>query len=1103
MALLWAGQGHCISRLTVPGTIPTANEGGGNLGKCKAERHVPKAATRRAVNMPVESFIKGGCLIANGQGYQLQGEPFTFRGFFNVASTVTSRLGGVLLTHGQMLMTETLFLTTMLDYPSIVQSNTCPMPNPSLDHVRDQNLSALIVVHVVVGKDTDTVNLNFLVVRQIRHGCVKDDLLESVLRILDVHESPITIEDFASVLRAILFYTKGWAASFTPQAHSTLLGDRRYKRKTHDEYIEHDIQYHRVFLRAVKCMELVVKMPVSRDEVSSFVKVLPSIIAHGNFKKALNDFFLATKGPTTGDGLYRRRIISLCTVVLNLLDQADPLPYMQGVDPCLTEPTSTPTSRSAASDGTKLSPTSISSQISRLVSSAAKADSTSTRKRITLRVQKADIIKWELVSYRPYHGWTYNDNMMPSSLKVPIIRGYVSELYAWTKADSYSRIFKRNNTLCANALEALSSLDGLNTDPLFLWVARWVRTVPLDYDHAVLPVDLLLEHVLGVMLIARHPYLRHDKMPPVRLWGERNDHPVPLCAFALPDGDARQAYQYEKLPPAQGVSDVLPSLAVVQPHTPDNPTSLCTFSNVLLCLDIAESVSKLIPGFGYIAEGACRVVRKIIAAVETARVARTEIMSLVTRTATLTIAILNEFSSCPEGMHINTNLMDFWVTLREVERTTATLCKYSLLNHFVFRRRIKDVIQDLTAKLETARIVFSVTRQISTTHLLLQLQCLQTRLMICVVELHQTQVNHNRVLNQKLDLIILTVVTEDRANEEKRWRRMRRTPEALSDIPGVRGYERKAHDEYLEHDMQHHRIFLHAENSISSHGNFKKVLNDFFIATKGPASGDGLYRVIIALYTVVLNLLDQSDPLPNIQCGKIVEDLEHVSPSGKNTVYDRAFSILDLVNTVEGKDTGMALSRGDRQLRVLHKGVNPCLSALASTPTSRSAASNATKLSPTYSKQKCPKDDVDGTSNADSNKTQESNHNWAQERTEMECARYAMEHLWDVILRSHSIVTLFDRHRFQLQYYDRSVVAVSTDVDLSTEEGQKLFILMVYGLWTLYMSSQSASELAEENGSQDWRKIFYNWRMNIENTEYTLKDIVFRQPGLIGIHPES
>ncbi len=54
-------------------------------------------------------------------------------------------------------MTETLFLTMMLDYPSIVQSNTCPMPNPSLDHVRDQNLSALIVVHIVVGKDTDTV----------------------------------------------------------------------------------------------------------------------------------------------------------------------------------------------------------------------------------------------------------------------------------------------------------------------------------------------------------------------------------------------------------------------------------------------------------------------------------------------------------------------------------------------------------------------------------------------------------------------------------------------------------------------------------------------------------------------------------------------------------------------------------------------------------------------------------------------------------------------------------------------------------------------------------------------------------------------------------
>ncbi len=86
------------------------------------------------------------------------------------------------------------------------------------------------------------------------------------------------------------------------------------------------------------------------------------------------------------------------------------------------------------------------------------------------------------MKWRPHHGWTYNDNMMPSSLKVPIIRGYLSELYAWTKADSYSRILMCNNTLCVDALEALSSLDALNTDPLFLWVAQWVRTVPLDYN---------------------------------------------------------------------------------------------------------------------------------------------------------------------------------------------------------------------------------------------------------------------------------------------------------------------------------------------------------------------------------------------------------------------------------------------------------------------------------------------------------------------------------------------------------------------------------------------------------------------------------------------
>ncbi|KAF9004879.1 hypothetical protein BDZ89DRAFT_1026157 [Hymenopellis radicata] len=125
-----------------------------------------------------------------------------------------------------------------------------------------------------------------------------------------------------------------------------------------------------------------------------------------------------------------------------------------------------------------------------------------------------------------------------------------------------------------------------------------------------------------------------------------------------------------------------------------------------------------------------------------------------------------------------------------------------------------------------------------------------------------------------------------------------------------------------------------------------------------------------------------------------------------------------------------------------------------------------------------------------------------------------MEHLSDVILHSHSILALFDRDRFQFEYFDRSVIAVSSDVDLSTEEGQTLFILMVYGLrrlspedlglrnvvqldaWNL--CTESASNHAVENGSRDWRRLFYDRQMKIDNETYTLKEIVFREPGLIG-----
>ncbi len=37
-----------------------------------------------------------------------------------------------------------------------------------------------------------------------------------------------------------------------------------------------------------------------------------------------------------------------------------------------------------------------------------------------------------------------------------------------------------------------------------------------------------------------------------------------------------------------------------------------TLSNVILCLDVAESLAKLVPGFGALAEDICGTVRKMI-----------------------------------------------------------------------------------------------------------------------------------------------------------------------------------------------------------------------------------------------------------------------------------------------------------------------------------------------------------------------------------------------------------------------------------------------------------------------------------------------------------
>ncbi|KAF8992969.1 hypothetical protein BDZ89DRAFT_113643 [Hymenopellis radicata] len=69
------------------------------------------------------------------------------------------------------------------------------------------------------------------------------------------------------------------------------------------------------------------------------------------------------------------------------------------------------------------------------------------------------------------------------------------------------------------------------------------------------------------------------------------------------------------------------------------PTNM---ANLVTCLDIAESVAKLVPFLGDVLQGACGILRKTVQAAENARTARNECRALTEHTASITLAILNE-----------------------------------------------------------------------------------------------------------------------------------------------------------------------------------------------------------------------------------------------------------------------------------------------------------------------------------------------------------------------------------------------------------------------------------------------------------------------------
>ncbi|SJL01219.1 uncharacterized protein ARMOST_04537 [Armillaria ostoyae] len=76
------------------------------------------------------------------------------------------------------------------------------------------------------------------------------------------------------------------------------------------------------------------------------------------------------------------------------------------------------------------------------------------------------------------------------------------------------------------------------------------------------------------------------------------------------------------------------------------------------------------------------------------------------------------------------------------------------------------------------------------------------------------------------------------------------------------------------------------------------------------------------------------------------------------------------------------------------------------------------------------------------------------EKARVQCARYALHILSNAGLRSHALVTLIDRDRIQLSYYDRSAIIVSQAIDIGNEDDEILFIAMLIGCHRLTLKQR-------------------------------------------------
>ncbi|KAK0498098.1 hypothetical protein EDD18DRAFT_1071869, partial [Armillaria luteobubalina] len=116
-------------------------------------------------------------------------------------------------------------------------------------------------------------------------------------------------------------------------------------------------------------------------------------------------------------------------------------------------------------------------------------------------------------------------------------------------------------------------------------------------------------------------------------------------------------------------------------------------------------------------------------------------------------------------------------------------------------------------------------------------------------------------------------------------------------------------------------------------------------------------------------------------------------------------------------------------------------------------------------------------------------------------------------LRSHALVTLIDRDRIQLSYYDRSAIIVSQAIDLTNADDEIRFIAMLIGCHRLTLKQRGVlhqiikdpyiTDFSRFNTvSKDPKLLFSGLEMELqkngENITLILGTIVYRQRGLFG-----